>query len=323
MHAYANLAPTESKIHNPWTTASYSILGAAALCWLAFSYGYIEDDAFIHLEFARSLAEGRGFSFDGHVVNGDTAPLWVMLLVAVHSVGFGWIAAAKFLCGLGIVTALSGVWRITSEIAANAQYERTLPFAAVFLTAINPYFVHWSFSGMESVTALGVSLWAVWAVFAASPQSFRRLTIGALLLSIAPLLRPELLLLSASAGAVLLYHAWRLPPPPARPFAAVALFAIVMALPTILGSAYALQTFASIMPNTNAAKRGGALISVAMNLASVYFVGFAGTLLLFPFVARRLGKPGVPVAVWMLMLWPAACVVFYLADHTVCCPCRA
>src|SRR5579862_9650503 len=52
--------------------------------WFIHSWGYWEDDSFIHLEFARSLASGHGFAFNGSVVYGDTAPLWVMLLVGFH-----------------------------------------------------------------------------------------------------------------------------------------------------------------------------------------------------------------------------------------------
>ena len=91
-----------------WFSASLAI---AAVFWFFFSYGYVEDDAFIHLEFARSLAEGSGFSFNGKVVNGDTAPLWVVLLAAVHSIGVGWIGAAKILGCIGVLVAASGVWR--------------------------------------------------------------------------------------------------------------------------------------------------------------------------------------------------------------------
>src|ERR1700730_3554089 len=54
------------------------------LLWFIHSWGYWEDDSFIHLEFARSLASGHGFSFNGAVVYGDTSPLWVFLLVAAH-----------------------------------------------------------------------------------------------------------------------------------------------------------------------------------------------------------------------------------------------
>jgi hypothetical protein len=311
-----SFAPTESKVDSTWIVFLCVLLGGAAFAWLVFSYGYVEDDAFIHLEFARSLADGRGFSFNGQLVGGDTAPLWVVLLAAIHSIGIGWIAAAKVACGAGVVVSLTGVWRVAADISGIQPRKAYLAPAAVLLTAVNPYFVHWSFSGMEAVTALGVSLWAIWAVFSPSPLSFRRLALGAALLSMAPLLRPELLLLSSVAGSVLLYRAWRLAAPSGKGIFAIVLLAGIMALPTILWSAYAFESFGSIMPNTNAAKRGGTFVAVAAKLASVYIVGFAGTLAVAPFVAKRLLRPAVPIAIWALLLWPAICAVFYLADHT-------
>src|ERR1700704_2241029 len=138
MHAYASLAPTHSRTETLWTACLCFFLTAAALVWLVFSYGYIEDDAYIHLEFARSIAEGHGFSFNGRQVNGDTAPLWVVFLVAIHPIGFTWMAAAKFLCGTGVLTALSGVWRVASDIAGAAPPQSYLPIAALVLTAVNP-----------------------------------------------------------------------------------------------------------------------------------------------------------------------------------------
>lgn len=316
MHEPTDIAASTSKVEITWAISSGIIVGLAALSWLVFSYGYVEDDAFIHLEFARSVAEGRGFSFNSEIVNGDTSPLWVIALAGVHSLGFGWIAAAKFLSGIGVLIALSGVWRIAAEIPCTAPRNLYLAPAALLVTGLNPYFVHWSFSGMESVTALGVSLWAIWAVFLETMPSWRRLLLGAILLSIAPLIRPELVILSSIAGIVLLYRAWRSPPSTVNRVVAVAVLAIIMLVPIALWSAYSLESFGSIIPNTNAAKRGGGLLQVSTKLASVYLVGFAGTIALLPFVAKRLLKPGVPPAIWVLLLWPAACAVFYIADHT-------
>jgi hypothetical protein len=291
-------------------------LFGVALLWLWFSYGYVEDDAFIHLEFARSFAEGAGFAFNGRLVNGDTAPLWVVLLAAMHSLGAGWIAASKILGCIGVAVAASGIWRVASSLSGGSPERNYLAPACLLATALNPYFIHWSFSGMESVSALGVSLWAIWAIFSSPAPEWRRLAAGALLLSIAPLLRPELLLLSAVAGAVLLYRAWRLPALPASRVLTLALFAMVMALPTALWSAYALDAFGSIIPNTNAAKRGGDLLPVAAKLVTVYAVGFSGTLALLAILVPRLLKHHVPAMIWMLLLWPLACAAFYLLDHT-------
>jgi hypothetical protein len=285
------------------------------VAWCIVSYGYIEDDAFIHLDYARSVAEGQGFSFNGLHVSGDTAPLWVLLIVAVHSIGIGWIASAKVLGALGVILALSGTWYVARELATGIA-QKNLPIAAVLAVGLNPYFIHWAFSGMESVLALGVSLWSIWAIFA-GPATRRRYWLGACLLAIAPLLRPELLMLSAVAGTVLLVRYARLSAFGVPHIPALAGMALLMASPTLAWSAYSWHAFGSIIPTTNAAKRGGDLATVAVKLASVYGVGFGGTLLVLLLVAKRGFRKGAPTILWPLLLWPIACVLFYLGNHTI------
>ena len=292
------------------------LIGVAG--WFFYSYGYIEDDAFIHLEFARSLGEGHGFAFNGQPVNGDTAPLWVFLLVAFHALGLGWIASAKALDAMGVGLALIGVWRIARDLVRLSLLQHHLVPAALLMVSVNPFFVHWSFSGMEAVTALGVSLWVIWAAFSPLDLSWQRTWVGALLLSIAPLLRPELSLLAAISGPVFLFHSWQLGSQlkPARRLLVLISLGVVMALPALLWAAYAIHSFGAVVPTTNAAKRGGGLVPVATQLASVYLVGFGTTFALIPFVAKRLVKPKVPLIIWVLLLWPLACATFYLVDHT-------
>jgi hypothetical protein len=188
---------------------------------------------------------------------------------------------------------------------------------ALLVISVNPYFVHWAFSGMEAVAALGVSLWAIWAAFSPTDLRWRRTWTGAAMLSFAPLLRPELVLLGAITGPALLYQAWRLESKSklARRVFLLMSLGVLMALPTLLWAAYAIHSFGAIVPTTNAAKRGGGFVSVAIQLASVYLVGFGMTLAVVPFCAKRLMKPRVPVIVWVLVLWPFACAVFYLVDH--------
>src|SRR5919197_4892312 len=49
--------------------------------------GFPLDDSWIHLHFARNLAEGAGFAYNpGVPVAGSTAPLWTLLLAAVARV---------------------------------------------------------------------------------------------------------------------------------------------------------------------------------------------------------------------------------------------
>jgi hypothetical protein len=309
----------------PTTRVAHSRIRPVAMClllgfiwWFFYSYSYVEDDAFIHLEYARSLGEGHGFTFNGRVINGDTAPLWVVLLATFHLIGFGWVAGAKALNTLGILSALTGVWRIAGDFQGSGPSHRFLIPAAVLVVGINPYFVHWSFSGMEAATALGTSLWVIWAAFSPIEPGWRRLWLGTLLLSMAPLLRPELVLLAMICGPALLYQSWRLQRKSALSQRIIVAFLMVavMSLPTLFWAAYALHAFGAIVPTTNAAKRGGGFTSVAARLASVYLVGFGPALAITPFVAKRFTKPGVPAIVWVLLLWPLACAAFYLVDHT-------
>ncbi|HXG02184.1 MAG TPA: hypothetical protein VNO23_02050, partial [Candidatus Binatia bacterium] len=99
-----------------------SLLGAAAVVPLllfliaerriAGATGFPLDDSWIHLHFARNLAEGAGFAYNpGVPVAGSTAPLWTLLLgvafalagpsiLLVKALGVAAAAAAALLTGL-------------------------------------------------------------------------------------------------------------------------------------------------------------------------------------------------------------------------------
>lgn len=295
-----------------------ALLGAVA-CWFVFSYGYLEDDGYIHLEFARSLAEGSGFAFNGRVTNGDTAPLWPLLLAAIHALGCGWIASAKVLCAVGFASTVLATWYLATDLNIEGLQQPLLPVAALAVTVCNPYFVHWSFAGMESVTALGLSFWAIRAVFL-SPATLVRCICAALVLAVGPLLRPEFLLLDALAGPVLVLRFWRSGAglSIAHRACAVALLTMIAILPLAAWCVYAHGTFGSVMPNTNLAKRGGPIADLAPRLLSVYAVGFPLTLAALPLaVCKSRREWQAHSAVTVLFLWPLACIAFYLADHTL------
>jgi hypothetical protein len=286
---------------------------ALAAAWFVFSYGYIEDDAFIHLEYARSIAAGHGYAFNGHTSYGDTAPLWPLILAGIHGLGLDWIVAAKTACALGLLSTLFAVWRVGYELAREQPELQFFPVIAVLVTLVNPYFAHWSFSGMESVTAVGLSLWAI-LTGVILPPTVRNGVISAALLGIGPLLRPELLLLIAIVGPVLLWRFWT-----ARTVGLgwLAAFAALMGAPVLLWSGYAWTHFGALVPNTNLAKKGGPLSEVAPRLLSVYVLGFPITLVCAGLVLfGRLMRRDLPMGIKVLLVWPAVCVLFYLADHT-------
>jgi hypothetical protein len=323
--------------------------------WFVHSWHYWEDDAFIHLEFARSLAAGRGFAFNGRVVAGDTAPLWVFLLAATHSLIPDWLAAGKLLTVLGAALSLAGLYAFGRRLAAAmlpSSPDATLfPAAVLLLIVANPYTCYWIFSGMEPLAASGLAFFAVLAATQARP-SIKTLLAASLLAGIMPLLRPEMIFLTALLALPLLAQWRRLSGNPTSPskLAAFASGLLLVAAPVLLWSLYSLHAFGHLLPNTNAAKRAAPADSVLRHLLSIYTAGFplilcglaAGILylLLRPAAVRRSLRnavasafappagptpagpiptgpaPTLPLAGWIFVLWPLIATLFYIVNHT-------
>src|SRR6266567_4076039 len=144
--------PTEQNRSATSSVASAVLLAIAVLwCiyWFVHAWHYWEDDAFIHLEFARSVAAGRGFAFNGKVVAGDTAPLWVLLLAGMHTLIPDWLIAGKVLTVFGAIVGLSGTYAFARSLASSllprSASAAIFPAAMLFLVAANPYSCYWLF----------------------------------------------------------------------------------------------------------------------------------------------------------------------------------
>ena len=308
---------------------------AWATLWFVHTLHYWEDDAYIHLEFARSVSRGQGFAFNGHVVYGDTSPLWVWLLAAFHIVIPGWIAAGKTLTAVAAIFTLSGVFALARRFTANLPLAASRTFAAamVFVVVVNPYFAYWAFSGMEALAAAGLVCWGLVALYANSPtraSAMRAFLPACLCAGLAPLLRPEMGFFTLILGVILFVRWANLQ---ASPKLKLGLFFAGLALvmgPAVAWAGYAMHTFGSILPNTNAAKRAGPNDSVLGHLIQIYAFGFPLVLLALaallawlafrrkaPFlveagsVAQALGMGG-----GVLLLWTGLNCVFYVTNHT-------
>jgi hypothetical protein len=341
--------PSPSNPTEPSRLISLLLLALAALwCvyWFVHAWHYWEDDAYIHLEFARSLATGRGFAFNGRVVAGDTAPLWVFLLVAMHAVIPNWLIAGKVLAALAAIFGLSGAYAFTRRLAPTLAPSAPawLPAALVLLIVTNPYFCYWAFSGMEPIAAAGLAFWAVLAATPTTPST-RTLLAACLLAGLAPLMRPEMIFLAALLTLPLFAQRRRLPGPANSP-AKLARFAaglLLLCAPLALWSLYSLHAFGHLIPNTNAAKRAAPHDSVIGHLLGIYALGLplilgallAGLayLVLRPSAVRHSLQHAIastfahrqssaatsgslPLAGWILVLWPSIATFFYIANHT-------
>lgn len=333
------------------------LLLAASLLWCVYWFlharGYWEDDAWIHLEFARSLAAGQGFSFNGHVVAGDTAPLWVWLLAAAHTLIPDWFVAGKVLTVFAALFGLAGIHAFARRLAHDLLPEpaaRIFPSAMVLLLVANPYTCYWIFSGMETVAAAGLACWATLAATRsrATPLSFLA---ACLLVGIGPLLRPEMTFLAALLVLPLVGQWRRLTATPAIRFFCAAVGLVLLAGPSLAWSLYSLHAFGHLLPNTNAAKRAGPNQSVLRRLVVVYLTGlpviFVSAIAAVAYsvvnasavvrslhnaIASALAKnppesgtqstqPSVsrltlPSAAWVFILWTLIATLFYIANHT-------
>jgi arabinofuranosyltransferase len=225
------------------------LLGAAALPLVLFTLvergiagttGFPLDDSWIHLHFARNLAEGRGFAYNpGRPVAGSSAPLWTLLLAAGALVPGPSVALAK---ALGVACALAAATVTRRAALAWGAPPVAALLAGVALLWTGP--VVWgALSGMEVTLAALLVAGALLALV----RDRTAWTVG--LGSLAVLARPEaalLLPLLALAGP--------------RRAGRLAAFAVVPAAVLAPAVAFAWATVGVPYPATAVAKVEGGLI---------------------------------------------------------------
>jgi arabinofuranosyltransferase len=144
------------------------------------------DDAWIHMQFARNLAEGRGFSFNpGVPVSGSTAPLWTLALGGVFAVLGSHPVLAKV---LGIAATLGTAW-LAGRLALIWAGRREVALLASVLVALAGPMVWGALSGME------VALAALLVTAALVLHARGRAWAAGATLGLAALARPEAALL--------------------------------------------------------------------------------------------------------------------------------
>jgi arabinofuranosyltransferase len=207
---------------------------------VAHGAGFPLDDSWIHLHFARNLAEGAGFSYNpGVPVAGSTAPAWTLLLAAGVLVGGASLATAKVL-GVAVTLAAALVVR-RACLAWGAPADVALGAAATFIW-LGP--VAWgALSGME----VGLAALLVAAALLALARD--RTSWTALAGALAALARPEALLL---LPFLLLARplTWR----------RVAVFAVVGVAVLAPAVAFSWATAGTPLPATATAKVEGGLL---------------------------------------------------------------
>jgi hypothetical protein len=204
------------------------------------------DDSWIHLHFARNLAEGHGFSYNpGVPVSGSTAPLWTLTLGGVF-VLFGSHPALAKVVGIAATLGAAGMAGWLARIWTGA---RGLGLLAAVLVGLAGPMVWGALSGME------VALAALLVTAALVKHARGRAWAGAALLGLAVLARPEAL--------VLLPLFWLAGPLTGRRALAWALPVTAALVPWAV---FSLATTGTPLPATAAAKVEGGLVGLLLDV---------------------------------------------------------
>lgn len=208
MNSKTTSAGTESARDRRWLAV---LIAAGALPPLAllvaegFVFGNLRgfpiDDAWIHLQFARNLADGAGLSYDGgRLVAGSTAPLWTLLLAPLFLLP-GPVEIWAKLLGLAAHCAAIGA---TFVLGRRLDLKRGHAGLAAGLVAGTDCLLWASISGMEVpffnfLVLVGVVVHV--DEREAARQGVPRAPVAFLLLGLAALVRPEGMLLPLLAAA--------------------------------------------------------------------------------------------------------------------------
>lgn len=199
----ANAAPRAVRATGRWPALLGLLLAllpvvallAAELHLLDGALGLPLDDAWIHQQFARSLAHGDGLAFDPGVrVAGSTAPLWTALLSLAFLLHLPPLAWAKALGALAHLLTVAGVYRLACEL----QVRRGVALLAAALAASSGVLLWGALSGMEVPLFTALSCWGM-ALHARERDDGTAPPVGVALLATSTMVRPEgaLLLLLA------------------------------------------------------------------------------------------------------------------------------
>ena len=184
-----------------WTGLGAGLLLAAALMWPL--RGYLTDDTFIHLQYARNLAEGHGLVFNlGERVYGCTSPLWVGLIAGGIALGFDGLAVAR---ALGVAATLASVV-FFFQLTRRTLHTPALRGLATVAWAGHAWMLRWSMSGMETPLAVALTL-AGFVAFTEGPRWGSRPVRTGAAWGLAALSRPEVAFLVLLWCALLIVDA--------------------------------------------------------------------------------------------------------------------
>jgi hypothetical protein len=236
------------------------------------------DDTYIHLQYARNLAERGELAFNpGDPVYGSTSPLFVALLAVFHGVGGDILRWCRIVSLIFAVLSIAIIYRFVRTHEGTT----TGAAAAAFILAADAWLLRWSAVGMETSLATLTVAAVLVNSFSFTGTARRSLFFG-LLLFLAFLARPEAILL-APLSLVAIVSVKN------RNRAACYLW-LLLFLPLLILWLFVIHAHTgSYLPLTAGAKQGGAAFSSAVFARASTVLKIAGVTHLLPWIAILCG----------------------------------
>lgn len=225
---------------------------------VAGEFGFPVDDAWIHCQFARNIAEGNGMSYNpGVPASGSTAPLWTFILALPHLLKINPVIAAKLISL--ILYFLSCI--LVCDIIFFILGEERFAFLGGVVLAMFPPLMWGALSGMEVALSVFLTLLGIHLHLRHRQDPGPRRYLSTVVFALASLARPESMMLVFFA---LFDTFWTDSIERRKDFSQLGRSAIIHLLLfcALLTPCFMLNYSASgsIFPNTFAAKRGGGLL---------------------------------------------------------------
>jgi hypothetical protein len=305
-HGGTRRAFIEGTLRVAWIPTSLLIIAFAAFWPYRHFAG---DDAYITFRFVRNVASGAGYAYNaGEPTYGSTAPLWVYLIVAVHSWGLSVPDAAHALNWVFSLSAVLAFYRLSGYYVERPL----LRSLATLLLVFNPWFLRWAMSGMEN--SLALTLWEVAVLCRLRCRaSGRDDWFSPACAALATLTRPEMIMLAGLVLADMLLAGG------ARRFQQIARGCAIYLAIVVPWAVYAQATFGTIVPNTIRAKLSPQHLEAALQTLRFFasFWVFQATALGLALWLRRKGGDEAPAGGvrgrWLLpVAWGFALPLFYV-----------
>ena len=238
----------------------------ALICLLYFihvlHYGYISDDTFITLRYARNLVQGHGLVYNvGQKVEGFTSPLWTVILAGLHALGLNLLLSARALgIAAGAVTLILCYNLV--RVSSGFRIPRLLACAAPLILAANNSFACWAASGMEQTAYVCLIVGSLVAAFSGRMIWCVLLTAGVLLI------RPEGMFLFLLLSLYFIVLRWT----EKKRGLMLWFVSIGVTLAALYGARW--LYYGAWLPNTYYAKTGGGVRQLERGLT--YLLDYAG-----------------------------------------------